>query len=844
MTYSICLDQYSNNFNVNNLSSNGFSIYTNLDYNNPIASGIPYQDLFSPPVGNCSLTINLPPGATQILVIDNCTSFPTNIAPIFAPTTDAGTLVTSCCYALINVDNPPLSWCDTCNLNFDVFSSSYVGQIVAGNLTSTCGSVTDYTIGWYLNGNYSSPGFISGYGTAFSPYSFTHPLTGSAAVPVLAGNWEGIIHDIAINGVTYSSISGSAGGVSIPFSSCFDTVVVSPLSCGNGTFPGKYSHHFNFNSQAIGATPAPVSLTYQLSPSTKYFALAFKGKSIYDEIEIRWKSGDPSTTSDPTLYSQPIYLEKLQIGSDVPGGYGAPQSLYSSTFNSVSYNPTISNINNLWPKTAPMDGWWQKVLTLTNLSSSTNPSLPDTLEITITPNPNNNNTQWDAGFQCLDTFDCTDCTWDNYPNNLPKIYKLELVKFHGCDRQQLKMHISGCISYSDWAGDSVFLSTFGINNPYINYIGSLNNHFQTVAGIVPNFTEIISIPSSFQSMTPSTLCLSTPGNTGTGGCASPSTGTITFTKTLQQIKLEFNTLSDYLHYKNNLANTVYNTGLSSSTPIPCQINGILNPWYYTILIIRIPYSTSPSANCGDNSTMLTYAFNSNDQLNVTYVDIPALNYYSITIPQTPLVNCESYQNCNSCFNTINSLIQNYNTSINTPSNFSFVTNVGSKYNLPFKHDNFSVSTIPGMSGSYCYNAGNGGQRYTWYNINTIPFISSSNGWVNLPSLGATLPCSTIPYPYIDADQATGAFFKGIDTKYNVVFPHMTSSFNYSLSTNDFKIYAQTGTGATGSALTTNPYDPCPYPTAPLIYSYIGGVATMHTSSYFQGGVTPTLIIAP
>jgi hypothetical protein len=41
MNYSICLDPTTvNNFNVNNLSSNGFSIYTNLNYTTPLQTGI------------------------------------------------------------------------------------------------------------------------------------------------------------------------------------------------------------------------------------------------------------------------------------------------------------------------------------------------------------------------------------------------------------------------------------------------------------------------------------------------------------------------------------------------------------------------------------------------------------------------------------------------------------------------------------------------------------------------------------------------------------------------------------------------------------------------------------
>jgi hypothetical protein len=148
MNYSICLDQFSTNFNVANLSTNGFSIYTNLDnFTTPIAQNIPYQDLFSPPIGNCPYIANLPQGATQLVVIDACSSIPASIASIFNPSsTTAGNLLTTCCYAIINVPAQPISFCDTSGLEFDLFSASFVGQIIAGNLNSNIGAVTDYKI--------------------------------------------------------------------------------------------------------------------------------------------------------------------------------------------------------------------------------------------------------------------------------------------------------------------------------------------------------------------------------------------------------------------------------------------------------------------------------------------------------------------------------------------------------------------------------------------------------------------------------------------------------------------------------------------------------------------------
>ena len=372
MTFTFCLDSYSTNFDPNNLSEWGFSIYT--DANNfafPIAVNIPSSSLFSPPNGNCPFTLtNIPNNATQVLIIDQCSGIiPDNVNLQFIQPNY------NCCYALIDIPedciNTPPSWCEECSITFDTFQTSSIGKLVAGELESSCGSVTDYVIGWYLNGDYSTPTLTTGFGSAAGPYQFgPHPLTGSGAVPVVSGNWEGIIHDIVINGTLYSSVSGSKGGTPIPFESCFDTVVIDPLTCDNGTASGKYSHQYNFNSQAVGTTQAPVSLTYNLNPTTKYFAYAFKGLSVWDELEIKWISGDPNATSNPSLYSQPIYLEKLRIGGSANSSYSnLPPGL--NNFNNY-YLPggPYDNVNNYWPKFIvpnSSNDFFQRVLTLTTL---------------------------------------------------------------------------------------------------------------------------------------------------------------------------------------------------------------------------------------------------------------------------------------------------------------------------------------------------------------------------------------------------------------------------------------------------------------------------------------------
>jgi hypothetical protein len=82
--------------------------------------------------------------------------------------------------------------------------------------------------------------------------------------------------------------------------------------------------------------------------------------------------------------------------------------------------------------------------------------------------------------------------------------------------------------------------------------------------------------------------------------------------------------------------------------------------------------------------------------------------------------------------------------------------------------------------------------------------------------------------------------------YQIRFPNLTGSFNYSTSTNDFEIYAWAGYGNTGSIHYTTGVSPAPCPdtSGSKIYSYIGGVATMLSSSHFWNGVTPTLVIDP
>ena len=812
MDFAICLDQFSTNFNVSSLSPNGFSIYTDLDYTNPIASGIPYQDLFAPPIGNCPLIVNIPQGATQILVIDACATLPTNVAPIFGAGSSANSLITQCCYAIIPVPVEPISWCDTADLSFDVFSASFVGQIIAGNLISALGTVTDYTIGWYKDGDYSAPEFISGYGNTFVPYQLTHPLAGNTAPYVTAGDWEGIIHDIAINGTTYSSVSGSANGTPIPFISCFGTIVVSPLQCDNGTFPLPYTHQKSFTAVGNGATPPVIGVTYQLDSSTEYFAYRFDGLNVWDELEIKFISGDPNNTGNPSLYSQPIYLEKAQIGENVS-------------------NPTIGNLqlieNNNYPKKIK-NPYYKRIFTLTNISRSANPSLPDVLDIKVTPNSSNNQTSWILKMQCLDTFDCTDCI-----NPFPafKISEI-LLDRQCCGNQSPVVFISGsCDGSTDiWNNKTLTNNPYTFAEGYTMGVSSIANQFETQ----PSNKSYNGNPFSTN---PPASCVQS-GNILNSICAPVTPNSIIgYHKSITTvngqsqgiISMSFNNATDYLHYKNSLINVEANL---TNQIGPIIVNPTI-PEYYSYYILRLPSTNTP---CGDGVPYIEYQIHRTAYPNIVYVENPSNNYWSITIPMPIITNGIIQNSCSSCYNNVNGTVFNLNwNALNSPS-LNVVNNFGSKFQTPLIR-NFTQTTIPSSITSYMVATPIFVRNMPYYSWNTLPFISSSNGWVNLPTLNAN-PCpslvsSSMPFTELGATgwNNPGYGNYGIELSNIWNFPNLTASSDW------FQLY----TGVTSS----NGYSPNPYAPTPgnMIYEYSASVGTVYSSSYFVNG-TPTVVIEP
>ena len=136
---------------------------------------------------------------------------------------------------------------------------------------------------------------------------------------------------------------------------------------------------------------------------------------------------------------------------------------------------------------------------------------------------------------------------EDWPNNLPKIWKIRLAKIYGtttnnaCDNQTLIIYqTQSCnpiIDSSDWMGPDNLINSDSL----LNLIP---------APYYPNYSAFVPLISNV-------TCTETLGGTGAGGCGPSSTGSITFTQIPNQIQLTFDTYGDYIHYKNSLAGTDY-----------------------------------------------------------------------------------------------------------------------------------------------------------------------------------------------------------------------------------------------------------------------------------------------
>ena len=292
--------------------------------------------------------------------------------------------------------------------------------------------------------------------------------------------------------------------------------------------------------------------------------------------------------------------------------------------------------------------------------------------------------------QCLEDFDCTNCTFDNDPPF--EISNITLERFTGnpCLQQKIQVAASGCNANSD----------------FFTYTASPGNSFP-ITSSSPQ-TGWIQLGNNVNCSTINNLNYQTP-------CDVPSNSIITFAKTnipangisstgqpLGRIYMTFNNVNDFLHYKNLLdAEEAYLNSTLGPITYDCT-----NTKYYSGYSLQVP-SQAVNNVCGDNTSKAFYYIPRIAYPNIIYVQNAPSNFWSITIPMPELQDCLSFSGCTNCYtwyygykgtstsvlNTFNS--SSYASSINI---LSYSNNFGAKYTEPWDPIYFITSST--AAGTY------------------------------------------------------------------------------------------------------------------------------------------------
>jgi hypothetical protein len=600
--------------NIGNLLPNTtLTFYSNADgYTLPIISGVPVLSVTPP---NCPYTLNGVYDGTTTIKVESLSG--------------------NCC-AVINIT--PNDPCTFCNLGFDAFSSTTIGQIVAGNLTGNCdANITDYVIDWYDVTNSISPvfKFTSGYGTQFLPYTSTHPLTNTTAVPMLPGIYKPFLRKVRLNGVNYS-YTGGTGTVQADLD-CFDTITVnvSPLTCTNGDETGDYSHLIQFSGASVGTQPIPVSTAFQLSPSTNFMAWRFIGYDVADTIKMTYYGSHYNNT--------PIILEYYQVGNEI-----------SETNFSNNQNPKL--VKSYW------NGAYVKVTNLTNIVRSTN----DYIVIDIIPNITNSKTNFSLQLQCLDEFDCSVC-WDSFANSVTQISGIT-SSVDACGRLTVSFKMLDCVWSSLTTSDQYkYMDTRSIAGP----------RFQLAEG-APN---VNGTSMSYDVYFEYSYCNSSTSYQETF-CSSSNDNTITFNKDnsgvggIGNIYMTFSNITDFNAYYNSYLTKMQQKW--NPAKLPTEVA------YYVGLQMKVPKLNPVSGlteTCGDTTPPTFYFIHPTSV--VTTGTTGGLFTLNITMPT--ITNQLTWTTCQvGCTSSTNDVVNVINNSSTGTTNNMLNTNIkGNRYVTPF-----------------------------------------------------------------------------------------------------------------------------------------------------------------
>lgn len=694
------------------------NIYSDVDsFTTPVQSEINLSSI----TGNeCPYYIEVPDGTSQIRIMDIATG----------------------CYCDTPVQSNNL--CVTCDLDFNSYSASTVGRIVAGNLTGTCESnITDYRIYWYETGDTTNPVYISGKGTEFTPYSFTHPLTGSSSIFAQAGTYFPVIDKIKLSGLTFSQ-TGGTGNIPAELE-CFDLtkVTVDAFTCSNGNTSddSRYSHRVRFFSATPDSEPLPLESTFLFTGVTDYFVWKFCGFSVEDRLRLTYSG---------SAYSQEILLEDIIIGSNTP------QNIFS--YSSVPKSARTSNSST----------FLKKVTCLTGLTR--NPG--DTLRLEVIPNQSFNETIWDFYFSCFNgPFEQETCQSGNTSSKI--VLNSVNVSTGDCNTSNVTFTVSGCSRTAD------DFSQYIVNDSNGCGLGSSTLWCSTSAygNVGPNF--------SFQlnRLVGNTFSTRSVGSV----CAPSSTNTISFMKyvsggTLGVIDMSFSDVSDFNAYYDSYL--LLSTGSTAGSPSFGPWSGTpydnTDPRYYRFYFLTIPKNIGSSV-CGTDifGSQSYYIHPSTQVITGTSGSNYTLRITMPTISKGITSTCGYESQLANYVSTVN------DSALSTSNNFTGTTTSGSRYIFPFHANNILLSGITTTSGGTSF----GIIHVPKYLNETIVYTGST------PTIVPSLTSTTFNFSLNDWTLQ----FSSLGNSYYSRFTYYYSVFATNPSDlRDFSIYTRTFSGVTSS----------------------------------------------
>jgi len=652
---SICLT----NIGVLPTGSN-LNIYSNTDaYSTPFQTNTPLSQLDS----NCPFILtNIPDGTTTIKFVDS---------------------TSNCCYELLLSPN---NLCDLFGIQLTGFSSTTISQIIAGNLISSVGNITDYIIDWYGPDNNTTVAFTSGYGTVFGPYQQTHPFVRVS----LPGYYVPMIQKIRINGINYS-ITGGTGFIQANID-CLEnqTVEVFPSTCsGNRVEPittyVNYNNYFVSNTAAYNTPPESLSIGFDLDINSKYFAWQFRTDVVSDTIKIMFHGGN---------YPTPIVLEYYTVG------YEYTELNVYNTPKTIKVNPSL---------------FFKKITDISNFLRTEN----DYLTIEVTPNPTITRTNWDLYFKCLGSFDCSTCLDILSPY---KIVKSSIgFQLLDCYQYKFSSSVSAC-TCTDIENSDVF--KYLTNNSGI--YGTINSTFDSPycsnTGLI-NFQTI--------NNTGSTSCLvSTLFYAPDTGCSNINGGITTFSKTNDgpggsgRIYMTFAMLEDLTIYYNSYLNIV-NAGLGT----PFDNTNINYYRFFTLTVPIIPITDQYRTCASDSSNVTNYGIHTSSV--VTTGQTGNVYYMNITMPT--ITDGIDFNSCElGCNMYVSAYVQIINQhSMSEFNQFNFTSLIGAKKIYPFVAYQGLYKTTSGPS----YSQNQGKIVLTNLVTNTVPMLE--NTYTPIPSLSSS-----------------------------------------------------------------------------------------------------------